>query len=479
MQSAPWCPTRLLYIGLEGDTEWELHLPSERGFTPPKYITLSYRWGSNQKFQLTDRKLKKGFRGRIQDLPTTFKHAIHVARQLSVQYLWIDRLCIVQDSQVDWEYESRTMRDVYTNSLCTIAASASHDPNGGLFRSRDPEDLRPILVVAKFDMTGKKYYYMTEEDYYDHGVTNNPLQKRGWVFQERLLAQRTVHFTEKQVFWECAEETKCEARRRKGYWDTLRFYGRGWKDLELNKSTQEPGCSKAYDLWDALVQSYTKRDLTRESDRLVAFSGVAQLFQGLIDDKYLAGMWRSRLEEQLCWVVYEPARRSKSEYFAPSWSWASVPGPIETRTPGKKRRIHVTVLDVGMQCKLPDDDGHSVFDYIKLSGFLFPAIYKTESDGAPLADLWDPDVLNTGLKHGRMVHCLVMSTHADLDHEGKAFTSWMGLMILEASPKRSGVYRRLGWLHIRHYESLVGLSLVDEKLVAINGVAKLSVITLV
>jgi len=105
VQSAPWCPTRLLYIGTEGDTEWGLHLPSEKGFPPPKYITLSYRWGSNHEFQLTGSKLRAGFRGYIQELPTTFKHAIYVARQLSVQYLWIDRLCIIQDSQVDWERE--------------------------------------------------------------------------------------------------------------------------------------------------------------------------------------------------------------------------------------------------------------------------------------------------------------------------------------------------------------------------------------
>ena len=145
---------------------------------------------------LTESDLKSEFRGRIEDLPRTFKDAILVARRLSVRYLWIDRLCILQDSKMDWERESLAMRHVYANSLCNIAASASTNPEGGLFRSRDPEHIRPGFVRAAFATSEYKFYHIVDKNYSDRQVFAGPLQRRGWVFQERILAPRTVHFTE-------------------------------------------------------------------------------------------------------------------------------------------------------------------------------------------------------------------------------------------------------------------------------------------
>jgi hypothetical protein len=143
VQQDTWSPTRLIDIGLHDESEWKLVLPPASGCPRPLYITLSYRWGSEEDFKLTEENLQSGFHGHIKDLPQTFRDAVLVARLLSVQFLWIDRLCIVQNSKTDWDRESVEMRRVYANSSCNIAASASTSPKGGLFRTRNPQDTRP------------------------------------------------------------------------------------------------------------------------------------------------------------------------------------------------------------------------------------------------------------------------------------------------------------------------------------------------
>jgi len=95
------------------------------------------------------------------------------------------------------------------------------------------------------------------------------------------------------------------------------------------------------ELWSRVVEEYTRCSLTRPSDKLVAISGLAQLFQEETGDQYLAGMWKSRFLECLnwqkspdsCWTVQGSAvmpgrARRYDEYISPSFSWASFDGPI-------------------------------------------------------------------------------------------------------------------------------------------------------
>ncbi|PQE07156.1 Heterokaryon incompatibility protein [Rutstroemia sp. NJR-2017a BVV2] len=58
----------------------------------------------------------------MEELPQTFKDAITVTRQLGLQYIWIDSLCIIQHDQEDWFRESAKMGDIFESSSCTLAA---------------------------------------------------------------------------------------------------------------------------------------------------------------------------------------------------------------------------------------------------------------------------------------------------------------------------------------------------------------------
>lgn len=72
-------------------------------------------------------------------MPKTFRDAIIVARQLDLRYLWIDSLCIIQDSADDWSKESAEMGRICQQASITIFAESAENDDGGLFFDRDVE----------------------------------------------------------------------------------------------------------------------------------------------------------------------------------------------------------------------------------------------------------------------------------------------------------------------------------------------------
>jgi hypothetical protein len=324
-QQLKWYPTRLMDVGVNNDSQWRLISPRIDGIHPSKYMTLSYRWGSRP-FPALKRSTMSAFFGGlpIEDLPATFRDTIMICRRFSVRYLWIDALCIQQDSEEDWTKESTKMRDVYANSTCNIAAVASMDPYGGLFRHRAPADILPVLLQASWDGCSGSDYLIWDSDYETRQVSKAELHQRGWVFQERLLTPRTVHFTDSQIFWECSIDFRCE-----GFPQGLPFYS-PLKDFEyLMTNNQLKALDvmpyEALNCWINIIQHYSSCALTKSGDRLIALSGLAHLFEERLgeSDVYFAGHWKSRLAESLDWRIEKPGRKL-SNYIAPSWSWASV-----------------------------------------------------------------------------------------------------------------------------------------------------------
>ena len=275
----------------------------------------------------------------VSTLPLTFQEAIAVARRLGFCYIWIDSLCIVQDSAEDWRSEASTMGDVYSHGYCNIAATKSHNGAGGLFSKRDPSQVILNIVNSGWEDRPNETYDILEEKFWESRVSTAPLNRRAWVIQERFLAPRVLHFGKDQLMWECREMEACEAFPH-GLRDSFEQYGAHFKgnspSLHGKGMQQEIGNqrSNVYCLSESLLEAYTQCQLTKEEDKFVAFSGIAKYMQQSVEDTYVAGLWRSFLSSQLLWQVRDqqqengrPSCRS-SRYRAPSWSWASVDGSV-------------------------------------------------------------------------------------------------------------------------------------------------------
>lgn len=94
-------------------------------------------WGSHVCLILTSSNVEK-FQVDLptKRLPLSFKHAIDVARQLGLRYLWTDSLCIIQSgegAEQDKEKEIAAMEDVYSTAIVNIGATASKAASEGLF----------------------------------------------------------------------------------------------------------------------------------------------------------------------------------------------------------------------------------------------------------------------------------------------------------------------------------------------------------
>jgi hypothetical protein len=112
------------------------------------YVALSYRWGTSLPLKTTTINLQAHESAiRFDKLPQTLQDVIMIVRYIDIRYVWIDCLCILQDSKADWEHEAARMADVYSNAYLTVAASrAKHCEEGFLgLRRRD----RPICINLK------------------------------------------------------------------------------------------------------------------------------------------------------------------------------------------------------------------------------------------------------------------------------------------------------------------------------------------
>lgn len=145
---------------------------------------------------------------RITDLPKSFRDAISITRGLGAEYIWIDSLCILQDSVEDWDRESASMGLLYANALCTLSATASKNPEGGCFRERKHLSDDSLCVLRREGelallVQQEKSQQVIIADLFDEYVEKAPLNLRGWPFQERVLAKRVLHFCDGLVLFEC------------------------------------------------------------------------------------------------------------------------------------------------------------------------------------------------------------------------------------------------------------------------------------
>ncbi|KAK0616722.1 heterokaryon incompatibility protein-domain-containing protein, partial [Immersiella caudata] len=111
------------------------------------YGTLSHCWGTTQMLRTTSATLPGRYAGiPWTKLPLTFRRAVDTTRRLGFRYLWIDSLCIVQDSVDDWNGESSRVSNIYRDAVVCISALDAKGSSEGLYRPRNGLLHRPCKI---------------------------------------------------------------------------------------------------------------------------------------------------------------------------------------------------------------------------------------------------------------------------------------------------------------------------------------------
>ncbi|KAI8716909.1 HET domain-containing protein [Fusarium sp. LHS14.1] len=262
-------------------------------------------------------------------LPKTIQDTIKVTRLLGFRYLWVDALCFIQSHpddnyQDDFKAEAPKMGAYYTNAVCLISALGAPDSSTGLLVPRPAHRYPTSSCVIGFDTRTNEYIHLppskrTLADEFDA----SPLLKRGWCFQERLLARRTIYWSRNGVFWNCIGDnaTRSEFSTRCEEFAT---------DSRISNScvfhgVQGPtvGWGLPWEPWMNYIHEYSAKAFSFAKDRLVAVHGLGSRLAAIHGGEYFAGVFSSHISWRIMWEADpENDGRKKLDYF-PSWSWAS------------------------------------------------------------------------------------------------------------------------------------------------------------
>lgn len=343
----------------------------------PAYIALSHCWGSSNASTLKALSTNiQSFQSAIPfgSLPATFSHAIEVAKSLGFEYIWIDSLCIIQDSLLDWEEQSSLMAFIYSNADVVLAASSATSTNSGFLTKRTAYRESVVEIGGIRDKTHTirlKYRLLIRKNMYP---VHDPLDSRAWALQERLLARRYLAFGTYDISWTCMDSLACECEWwrvatiwRQTIWSqefrSIKSYLKAISDDELR------------DCWrQKILDEYFWRELSHQSDTLFALSAIASMFATKLGVGYLAGLWREDLPFGLLWINQRPGLGYINDPPSnPSWSWASLPLHGFSMSPWSSRggEFLTKVLEASTRPSTVNQFGSVSGGFIKLLGELW------------------------------------------------------------------------------------------------------------
>ena len=427
-------PTRMVeLIPTASGTETKVRLIDCRRLQEP-FAALSYSWGG-ESAQMLEAGSERQFREELPPaaLPPTIKDAVTATRELDIRYLWVDALCIFQDSPDDFAQETAKMGDIYRGAMITIAGSNAAKISDSLLQRREEPAWTCELPWQGGQDPAVSVYLRPSDEVNETSLKQSPLNSRGWCLQESLLAPRTLWLGSPVNVFECAsgqfdetgrtvEATECyrskalmsaidSERHTAPSFRFLRGMGlpsalhihypsivrnslNGKMELQqAHKTFLTQGELRAdnqrftyYDHWRGIVQHYSGRRLTGREDMLPALSGLAAHFRSVLGDTYLAGIWKGDVTRGLSWTSVTPPGQylqgsnfPKTSYIVPSWSWAStsnlkivfLPWPNQADATLVTAR-KAKLVDYGLDIATADPHGKVKGGYIVLRGSFLP-----------------------------------------------------------------------------------------------------------
>ena len=301
--------------------------------TQTKYATLSYVWGQvtgtlesrSSNLQNLCRHGSLSSEDSVALIPRTIGDAIKLCQLIGIDFLWVDRLCIVQDDENMVHDQIGVMGEIFKNSYLTIICADGGDVNYGLPGVDDTSRKYEPNLTLRFSSSIQFSVLKYKES------ETSPYHQRAWTFQERMLSSRTLVFHDKTVYWECLScsiQETCSADDD-GEWS----FSPGQSMRSHRGRTQEfPAFAipeslvlnerpipdlKAY--WD-LVRGYSKRSLSYQTDAEKAFGAVIQEFSRAFDGGFFYGIPTLIFDHCLFWSFASGSVPKRREEF-PSWSW--------------------------------------------------------------------------------------------------------------------------------------------------------------
>jgi hypothetical protein len=216
-------PTRLLDIGSSTSNQWAVIKTEGNTHLYGKYVALSHRWAKD-----TPKLLHQGGFGAQsaycdRELPQHYEDIISVCRAMGIHYLWIDSLCIFQDSDEDPQQEAGIMADIYENAFLTFSICWDYSTTS-LFRETVPQTIPrppPVDRLASRDKSCEEpstvpdsHVFVEYEDGFGVDVVDSLINRRGWVLQEHFLSPRIVYLGNEQIYWECDAHIASEIVRQ-------------------------------------------------------------------------------------------------------------------------------------------------------------------------------------------------------------------------------------------------------------------------
>jgi Heterokaryon incompatibility protein (HET) len=302
--------------------------------TSAVYAALSYVWGppSLQQARLTKSTQPGLFTaGALADnnktIPRTIRDAIIVCDRLSIPHLWVDALCIQQDSP-DIHSQLGIMNDIYAAAYITIVAASGANSWAGLpgIMPNSRHILQPSIVVEdELDPKLNVEFGLALPDFRS-SVMSSPWANRGWTFQERIFSSRMIIFTESQAFFCCNQTSRLESivtevdqppRQMRHDFACIMEWMKMRNAVKEDLAKLVVIDSDVARRYFEVVRNFRRLHLTYPDDVLRAFSGVIASFETQLSTTFHFGLplrfftWAILLDYAQC------VRRRNF----PSWSW--------------------------------------------------------------------------------------------------------------------------------------------------------------
>ncbi|PVH94071.1 HET-domain-containing protein, partial [Periconia macrospinosa] len=308
------------------------------------YAALSYCWGSDQESKTVHKNLEKRRNGfPLAELPRTIRDAAITTQRLGLRYLWVDAICIIQDDLTDKQQQIAVISKIYSAASITIVAARAATADDGFLQPRDLDRCYGAVFRVKYHRKNSKGVEEIISAFLSANsldiTYDDPIDARGWTYQESRRSLRNLRFGSKQTVWDCPKNRRIDGgNNSEVLQETSRSFFTGTiSDKRFPYHPNDPNGKLEWEHalgdWQKSVSEYSERELGSITDRLTAFASTAKAFttfSGMGPEHYLAGLWDFNICMELRWSRREDTLGEGwcNKRYGPTWSWSSLNAPI-------------------------------------------------------------------------------------------------------------------------------------------------------